>query len=107
MTAIHKGDWGYPIPFVITDGSTGKPLDLTNITDIRVVFLKPDKVTSFVRAGQVDGLPFAGKIRVEVQAGDFDAAGVWEVQVILASVSQQRSLDPYLFTVADNLPVPE
>jgi hypothetical protein len=33
-------------------------------------------------------------------------AGVWEVQVILASVSQQRSLDPYLFTVADNIPVP-
>ncbi len=45
MTAIHKGDWGYSIPFVITDGSTGKPLDLTNITDIRIVFLKPDKAT--------------------------------------------------------------
>ncbi len=53
----------------------------------------------------MNGLPTAGKIRVEVQAGDFDAVGVWEVQVILASVSQQRSLDPYLFTVADNLPI--
>lgn len=98
---IRKNDFGTVIEFTLTDANG----DAVNISDMTTKSLKlkspsgvvTTKTMSFVTGGT------DGKLQYTTLTGEINAAGDWQLQVLLAKTGAQFSSDIVIVTVGDIL----
>ncbi len=86
---LFTGDSGTSLKFKMAEcaGNVQIAMDLTDVVDIVIRFIKPNGLTmdvpGTVYLGGPNGTPSDGIVEYITQAGDIDTAGDWKSQVKL------------------------
>lgn len=78
--AIYNGDYGTTFEVTLTDGCSA--IDVSAATTITFRYKKPDNSTED-KTGSLVNTGTDGKVKYVTVSGDIDAAGSWQLQVIV------------------------